>query len=147
MMNPAYLIETTIIKAQKISEAVPNTFTAGDHARGVVVGKDRLLGVEGARADVAVDDPEGAEGQDRLARVGDDVAVDVLEGLEPPAGLLRLLLVGALRRRPVAELVRGLVERPLLGRAVAAANPVAGPNGDFTLGRLVGRLVVGALTR
>ena len=124
----------------------PEHVQCGDHARGVVVGEDRLLGVEGARADVAIDDPEGAEGQDRLAGVGDDVAVDVLEGLEPPAGLLRLLLVGALRRRPVAKLVRGLVERPLLG-AVAAANAVAGPNGNLTLGGLVGRLVVGALMR
>ena len=124
----------------------PEHVYCADHARGVVVGEDRLLGVEGAGADVAVDDPEGAEGQDRLAGVGDDVAVDVLEGLEPPARRLRLLLVGALRRRPVAELVRGLVERPLL-RAVADTDAVAGPDGNLTLGRLVGRLVVGALMR
>ena len=43
---------------------------------GVVVGvEDDLHGVQRAGSDVAVDDPQRAEGEDRPAGVGDDVAV------------------------------------------------------------------------
>ena len=75
MMKPAYLIETTIISAQKISEATPYTFSGGDVRRGLVGAEDGLLGVQRAGPDVPVDDAQRAEHEYGPAGVRDHVAI------------------------------------------------------------------------
>jgi len=50
--------------------------------RGLAVGvEDDLLGVQGAGAEVAEDDSQGAQGQDRPSGIGDDIALVVGGGL------------------------------------------------------------------
>ena len=47
--------------------------------------EDHLLGVERARADIAVDDAQGAEREHGLAGIGDYVSPGVGQGLKAPA--------------------------------------------------------------
>ena len=114
MMKPAYLIETTIISDQKISEAIPYTPAGVVLGRVGVGGEDRLDGVERARAEVAVDDAERAQCEHRLAGVGDDVPVVVR--WRSVLSVRRVLGGSTRAHRPVAELVRGLVEAALGSR-------------------------------
>ena len=79
---------------------------------GSVSGEDDLLRIQRARADVAVDDAEGAEREHGAAGVRDDVAL-IIAGC--PQGFRGVLLFGQWSRthRPIAELVGCLVEAAL----------------------------------
>ena len=111
MMKPAYLIDTTIIRAQKIRDAVPYTVAGGDVRRGLVRGEDGLIGVQRAGADVPVHDAERTQRHNRRAPVSDHVPVGIGQCLEPFPRRLRLLGVSACgRRSDVAQLVGRLVE-------------------------------------
>jgi hypothetical protein len=86
-----------------------------DAGRGRVHGvavrvEDHLDGVQRAGPDVAVDDAQRSERQDRLAGVGDDVAVLVARRPQRFGGFVFASAVGRRADRPVAELVGGLVE-------------------------------------
>src|SRR5262249_53804607 len=90
---------------------------------GSVAREDDLLGVQRARPDVAVDDPEGAEREHGLAGVGDYVPPGVLQRFEAQANGLRvLLLVTRSVWPPVAEFVRSLVEDLRLAGPLARAD-------------------------
>ena len=94
----------------------------GDVRRRAVGAEDRLLGVERARADVAVHDAQRAEREHGRARVRDHIPVLVLELAEAFAELLGL--VGAVldAGRHVVDLVRGHVETALARRPLARAD-------------------------
>ena len=90
--------------------------------RGGSMGReDDLLGVQRARADVAVDDAQRAEREHGLAGVGDDVSLGVGQGLEAPAngvsvGFRIRLPVTVRLRAPGVQLMRRLIEGALLAR-------------------------------
>ena len=109
MMKPAYLIDTSTISAQKISDEIPYTPAGVDVGGRSVRVEDDLLGVERARTDIAVDDPERPECEHEAAGVRDDVALVVGRGSQR-VRRRRLAPRAARRVRPVAELVARLVE-------------------------------------
>ena len=61
MTNVTYLTETASMSAQKMSEMTPRMSARSSGCAGLRVGRD-LQRVERARADVAEDDADGAEG-------------------------------------------------------------------------------------
>ena len=91
--------------------------------------EDDLFGVERARADIAVDDAEGAEGKDGPAGISDDVSLGVGQGVEsacerPPTSPPRL----SVRRCEIPELVCRLVETPFPASR-GPPGPSIGPGG------------------
>ena len=111
MMKPAYLIDTSTISVQKISDAIPYTPARSGVGRVAVGGEDELLGVQRAGADVAEHDPERAQREHEPAAWAIASSRIVVGGLQ--RGRRSALLRPRLGLdRPVAELVRGLVEAP-----------------------------------